>query len=126
DRVAEISMRVARVPVEVDEVLAQLAEERRLGGIAGKEVGDVIRRAPHQPEGELGPFLRGNALRAQVVVRARDLPAAPHGSAALGRHERHRLAVLGRGGEVGRPRLFSDPEWPWAYYPFDIDPSTGN
>jgi len=97
-------VRVAHVAVELHEVVAELAEEAGLGGIAGKEVGHVVRRASHQAEGQLGPLFRGDALGAQVGMRARDLPAAPGRPATVVRDERHRVAVLGGGGEVEESR----------------------
>ena len=71
-------------------------EEPRLRRIAGEEVGDVVGRAAHQPERLLGPALSGQTFGAEVLVRVRNLEAAPDRAAGIGRGKRHAVPVLGR------------------------------
>ena len=61
DRVAQIKMLVAHALVERDHVVGEFlpagGEHTRYGRIAGEEARHMIRRAAHQTEARLRPFL---------------------------------------------------------------------
>jgi hypothetical protein len=104
NRVGHVEILVARARVEAHDVVAVaragLVEEVPPARERGEYAGDVVGRAPHEPERRLGPEPMDAPAGAEVVRRARDEPHVAVARARRRIRERQRRIVRGGLGAV--------------------------